>query len=218
VITDASNNTKIYHIVHISKLPSIISDGFLFSDVEMCKRPQIGEIIGMNNIKLRRREELTIPSHPDLFVGECVPFYFCPRSVMLYLLYKGNHMDVAYRGGQEPIIHLVSNLKESVEWAYANNLRWAFTDTNAGARYFEAYTELNDLNKLDWHAIQATQWDERDVKDKKQAEFLIEHCFSWDLVDEVGVFSFEQLHHVQTILRDNNQELPIVRIQRSWYY
>jgi ssDNA thymidine ADP-ribosyltransferase, DarT len=27
-------------------------------------------------------------------VGEYVPFYFCPRSITLFLLHKGNHVDL----------------------------------------------------------------------------------------------------------------------------
>jgi len=76
------NPVKIYHIVHIDNLPSIITDDFLFSDAEMRKRLKNNVAIGMDKIKNRR---LTLPliSHKRLYVGECVPFYFCPRSPML---------------------------------------------------------------------------------------------------------------------------------------
>ncbi|MFN8587276.1 MAG: DarT ssDNA thymidine ADP-ribosyltransferase family protein [Candidatus Eisenbacteria bacterium] len=48
----------------------------------------------------RRLEGLHLASYPDLFVGDCVPFYFCPRSVMLYLIYRGNHgADLSWRAG-----------------------------------------------------------------------------------------------------------------------
>ncbi|MBE0347362.1 DarT ssDNA thymidine ADP-ribosyltransferase family protein [Pseudoalteromonas peptidolytica] len=39
-----------------------------------------------NTIKQRCLTELTLSSYPDLFVGQCVPFYFCPRSIMLYVI------------------------------------------------------------------------------------------------------------------------------------
>jgi len=209
---------KIYHIVHISKLCSIIKDGHLYSDIELDKRTPIGITIGMNNIKKRRREELTLSSYPDLYVGECVPFYFCPRSVMLYLLYKGNHVDIEYRDGQEPIIHLVADLSKTVEWANANQLRWALTDSNAGARYFEDYTDLCDIEKLDWDSINATQWSSRDIKEKKQAEFLIENRFPWSLIEEIGVFSYVQQQQVSEAICIDSKKLPLVRIQQTWYY
>lgn len=81
-------NPKIYHIVHVDRLASIIANKALWSDGRVNRQGAEGTMIGMSNIKQRRLEELTLQdSHPDLFVGECVPFYFCPRSVMLYLIH-----------------------------------------------------------------------------------------------------------------------------------
>jgi hypothetical protein len=60
----------------------------------------------MSAIKRRRVEELEVSCHPGTKVGDYVPFYFCPRSVMLYVIHRANHPDLSYRGGQEPIVHL----------------------------------------------------------------------------------------------------------------
>ena len=209
-----SNLTKIYHIVHLSKLPSIINDGFLYSDAEMRNRKQDGVPIGMDKIK-NRRLSLALNSHPGLYVGECVPFYFCPRSIMLYLMHMSNSPDITYRGGQEPIIHLVADFHKTVEWANDNNLRWAFTTSNAGAYYFDDYSDLSDLTKIDWQAIQTENW--REVREKKQAEFLIERSFPWELVEEVGVYSYIQQHEVQNIIGSQTNNLKI-SIEREWYY
>lgn len=45
---------KIYHIVHIDKLPAIIDSGVLLSDAELVQRKLAGTIIGMDKIKKRR--------------------------------------------------------------------------------------------------------------------------------------------------------------------
>jgi hypothetical protein len=58
----------------------------LLSDAAIQQQALPGTVIGMNNIKQRRLNELTLASHPGLHVGACVPFYFCPRSVMLFLI------------------------------------------------------------------------------------------------------------------------------------
>lgn len=115
---------KIYHIVHVDRLDSIVADGCLWCDAEILRRASPGTTIGMNSIKQRRLNELTLASHPDLYVGDCVPFYFCPRSIMLYMIDRGNHQELAYRGGQEPIVHLEADLHASVVWAQQNNQRW----------------------------------------------------------------------------------------------
>ena len=45
---------KIYHIVHVDRLASIVSDGFLWCDAEAQRRASPGTIIGMAEIKQRR--------------------------------------------------------------------------------------------------------------------------------------------------------------------
>ena len=136
---------KIYHIVHIDRLASIINDGYLWCDAEITKRSPEGTTIGMGGIKHRRLNELTLNSHPNLHVGDCVPFYFCPRSVMLYVIYQANKDELSYKGGQDPIIHLEADLRQTVKWAKKNNLRWAFTLSNAGSYYFEDRRDLANL-------------------------------------------------------------------------
>ena len=130
------SHPKIYHIVHVDRLSSILQDGGLYCDAHVIRNALPGTTIGMSGIKERR---LTHPlsSYPDLHVGDCVPFYFCPRSVMLYLIWKANHPDLAYRGGQKPIIHLAANLRDAVDWAATQPKRWVFTTTNAGSAFFD---------------------------------------------------------------------------------
>jgi hypothetical protein len=91
-------NPKIYHVVHVDRLPSIVAEGRLWSDAEIGNRALGGTTIGMSAIKQRRLSELHLDKYPDLHVGECVPFYFCPRSIMLYLIHTGNHEGLSLSG------------------------------------------------------------------------------------------------------------------------
>ena len=205
---------KIYHIVHADRLPSIIAAGRLWCDAKFAQRKAPGTIIGMHHIK-ERRLYLPLKSHPDLHVGDCVPFYFCPRSVMLYLIYKMNYEGLDYRGGQGKIVHLEADLHETVAWADQNRRRWAFTLSNAGARYFEDRCDLAQLDEINWTAVQAKEW--RYCKESKQAEFLVEKSFPWELVQRVGV-------HLQSIHGEARESMrtaehqPKVEIIRGWYY
>lgn len=208
-------NPKIYHIVHIDRLASIIADGFLLSDAQMAQREGTGTLIGMNNIKQRRLNEYCLASFPDLYVGQCVPFYFCPRSVMLYLLFRGNYAGLTYQGGQEPIIHLEADLYSTVKWARENDQRWAFTLSNAGSGYFEDRNDLNLLNEIDWDAVQAQDW--RGKKDGKQAEFLIEDKLPWQLIERIGAFSDTHARNAIIAMRHLTNK-PRVEIRREWYY
>jgi ssDNA thymidine ADP-ribosyltransferase, DarT len=211
----APRHPKVYHIVHVDRLPSIVSDGCLWCDSEVVRRVPPGTTIGMNNIKQRRLTELTLSSHPQLHVGDCVPFYFCPRSVMLYLMYQGNHPDLVYRGRQDPIIHLEADLHAVVEWANQQGRRWAFTLSNAGSYYFEDRSDLAQLDEIDWDAVQARQWP--NCKERKQAEFLVEHSFPLQLVERIGVHSLARYRHVVNTLPVGGHQ-PNVEICADWYY
>lgn len=205
---------KIYHIAHVDRLPSIVADGFLWCDAEVVRRAPAGTTIGMSSIKQRR---LTLPlgSHPDLHVGDCVPFYFCPRSVMLYLIYQGNHQELGYRGGQGPILHFEADLRAVVAWANAQPARWAFTLSNAGSYFFEDRNDLARLGEINWTAVQARGW--RAHKEGKQAEFLLEHRFPWHLIERIGVHSPVVYRQVVNALPANGHRPP-VEVRADWYY
>lgn len=206
---------KIYHIVHMDQLRSIVVDGGLLCDADIAQREPDGTTtIGMTDIKERRRG-LCLTSHPNLRVGACVPFYFCPRSVMLYVIERANHPHLTYRGGQNPIVHLEADLRQTVGWAEEQGLRWAFTLATAGSYYFEDRSDLRHLDQIDWDAVNALDWRHR--KEGKQAEFLIEGRFPWALVSRIGVRSDEGALAVGVAV-DGATHKPPVDVRPDWYY
>ena len=209
-------NPKIVHIIHVDRLPSVIEEGCLWCDAAVAERPLAGTTIGIGEIKLRRMSH-PLTSHPTLKVGECVPFYFWPRSIMLYVIHCKNHENLTFRGGQEPIVHLVADLRETVRWANGAGLRWAFTLSNAGASYFEDRCTLDDLGDIDWDAVRARDWRDPTVKEHKQAEFLVENHFAWQLVSRIGVMNNAMRRQVAKALAKSGHQ-PRVEVQRDWYY
>lgn len=212
---------KIYHIVHVDRLSSIVEDGVLWCDAQSAKRVMAGTTIGMSHIKQNRLKKLLSNTYTDLCVGDCVPFYFCPRSVMLYLIHQANHFNLQYRGGQGPIVHLEADLKASVAWANQHNHRWAFTLSNAAAHYAEDRNDLAQLNEINWEAIEVRQWGGNGVsplvREGKQAEFLMENSFPWNLVERIGVDSQSiQQQVLNAILSAAHR--PRIEIVEKWYY
>ena len=205
---------KIYHIIHVDRLASIVTDGRLWCDAEVQRRTCPGTTIGMSELKQRRRTK-RLGSHPDVCVSDCVPFYFCPRSVMLYLIYKANHPKLDYREGQAPIVHLEADLHEVVKWADRKGRRWAFTLSNAASNYFKDCCDVAQLDEMDWTAVNATMWQQ--CKEEKQAEFLVERSFPWKLIRRVGVSSSEVRKQVKDAIRRAGHK-PTVKIQLDWYY
>lgn len=206
---------KIYHIAHVDRLPSIVATGGLLSDALVQAQALGGTMVGMNHIKQRRLTELQLASHPGLFVGACVPFYFCPRSVMLYLIHRRN-AELAYQGGQGPIIHLQADLGAVVAWANAQPARWAFTLSNAGSYFFEDRNDLARLGEINWAAVQASNWS-GGLKEGKQAEFLLEQRFPWHLVERIGVHSATVYGQVVNALPVHGHR-PTVEVLPNWYY
>lgn len=207
-------NIKLYHICHVDRLPSIIEGGGLLSDALVKTKSLPGTVIGMSHIKARRQTELALTSHTDLFVGQCVPFYFCPRSVMLYLISRQSG-DLGFKGGQAPIVHLEADLHKTVAWAKRNNRRWAFSLSNAGSRYFEDRADLNHLSEVNWEAVYATSWQR--CKEQKQSEFLIEDTFPWHLIERIGVLGQPTYGRVLNVLQPNKHR-PVVEVRPEWYY
>lgn len=210
-------NPSIYHITHVANLRRIVEQGGLIPDAAMIAAGVLpAAAIGMSGIKQRR---LTLPvgCHAPACVGDFVPFYFCPRSIMLFVIHCANHPDLTYRGGQEPIVHLQADLHSVIAWADAHGVPWAFSLSNAGAIYTEFRRSVVDLDQLDWAAIGATDFRAQGIKEGKQAEFLLHGLFPWTLVTEVGVHSAPVAAQAATAIGGATHR-PHVRIRQDWYY
>mgnify|MGYP005775000683 CR=1 FL=1 len=214
VCMDVPNSIKIFHILHIDRLSSILSQGFIFSDSYIRNSVIEGTTIGMSKIKETRLSK-RLSKYPDLTVGDCTPFYFCPRSVMLYMIYKGNHIEISYRGGQNPIIHIVADFHRVIEWAQRENKRWVFTPTNAAASYAEDFNDLAMLSEINWDVVNSDDWKEN--RGQKQAEFLIEHSFPIGLIEKIGVYSEKYARQVTELLSHYNLIIDVT-IEPNWYY
>lgn len=211
-------NPMIYHIVHGNRLDSIIGDGRLHCDATMIGRADVGTSIGMASIKERRRT-WTVPCYPNTCVGDYVPFNFCPRSVMLHRIHAnyGNeeNTDLTYSGGQPGIVHLEAELRAVIEWANTEGSLWTFCTGNAAAADSDYYTDSRQLGAINWEAVQARYW--RDVRDEKQAEFLVHGSVPWRLIARIGVISEPIRARVEEIIGQSSHK-PAVVVMPGWYY
>jgi hypothetical protein len=163
-MTTPVEDRLIFHITHIDNLPAIISDGCLWSDHQVLARPNQRTIIGFDTIKRRRLEEISVSCHPTTFVGQYVPFYFCSRSPMLYVIHRRN-TELTYQGGQDRIVHLVSKIGLALQSCPGRP--WAFSDGNAGAYYARFSNNLAQFNQyVDWNAVVAKYWSDPTVKEE----------------------------------------------------
>lgn len=199
--------TLIYHITDVANLPGILAGGGLSSDVAMAQLNPA--VIGYAHIKQRRMTEIRVGCCGNRFVGEFVPFYFCPRSPMLYTINLGNTGRPA--GCQSTIVHLVSTLAVGI----GQNKPWAISDGNAGAFHTTFSSNLAALGGLDWAAIRATQWQGK--THQKSAEFLLADFFAWSGFEAVACHNAQVAQQVQNML-STQVHRPTVHVEPTWYY
>jgi hypothetical protein len=136
---------------------------------------------------------------------------------MLYVLHCGNHPELSYKGGQGPIVHLEVDLYDAAAWADAAGHPWAFSLSNAGAVYTSFCNRLDELDKVNWAAVVATDFRSPEVKEGKQAEFLVHGFLPWTLVTRVGVRSMAIRNQAMAALTNATHQ-PHVEIVPAWYY
>ena len=134
---------------------------------------------------------------------------------MLYVLHKGNLPELPYRGGQDPIVHLKADMRQAVDWAVSENLHWAFTTENAVASSAADYSDWSQLKRIQWEAVSARSW--QNFKGPKQAEFLMQEKFPWQLVSQIGVRTKEARIKTLNLLRSASDRTPC-EVRPDWYY
>ncbi len=197
----------IYHITDVANLPGILAEGGLRSDVAMAQLNPM--VIGYTDIKARRMKQTCVACCDGRFVGEFVPFYYCPRSPMLYSINRGNTGLPA--GCQRSIVHLVSTVAVGI----GLNRAWAISNGNAGASHTSFFADVKALTGLDWAAIRATVW--RGKTSQKMAEFLVSDFFPWTGFHAVGCHNSGVAKQVQDLLNSQHHR-PAVTVEPDWYY
>lgn len=201
----------ILHFTHVEHLPDMIRDG-VRADALVGGR--LRREVGDRGVKDNRRR-LVVTCGPGGHPCDYVPFYFAPRSPMLYKIAIGGVPQ--YQDGQDPLVYLVSTIGVVV----AAGLPWVFSDGNCGAYLTEYYDDLALLDsKVDWALQRASMWsntaDDPTRVTRRAAEFLVHRIFPWTLVRGLVTRSEATAERVRALLPASE---PIeVLVRPSWYY
>ena len=202
---------RIYHFADGANLPSILQSGEL-----RCHRQARPDVdIGHKDIK-RHREEIQVGCGPGGVVGDYVPFYYAPRSPMLFSIKCGNVEGVS--SDQRRLVYFVS----STEAAFDAGLECVLTDGNAAAAFSTFSADPSDLEGLiDWDLMEARQWantmEDPDRRRRRMAEFLVHRAFPLDLVGEIAVRDEGIAERVTGLVEDADREIAVA-IRRDWYF
>ncbi len=162
-----------------------------------------------------RRARIRVPCGAGGVLHDYVPFYFAPRSPMLYTINRGN--VTSYTQGQAALIHLVSDVLE-IE---IRGLDFVFTDGHAVMQITDFFDHLNYLDHIDWDVMESRYWndtnEDNDRKRRRQAEFLVHNFLPWQLITEIGVINSTIKAQAENILQKFTHK-PSVIVRNNWYY
>lgn len=203
------------HFTHVNNLPGILAAGNLQADANVDRGSSLVTEAADLDIKAHRRQIL-VGLAPGGTVADYVPFYFAPRSPMLFKLFKGS--VVGYTEGQDPLIYLVTTVEDIV----AAGMRSLFSDGNCAAAVTQIYGDLSKLNSVvDWTLMRATMWnntaDDPDRMRRRMAEFLVHERVPATCLAGIAVRTQAMRTRVEGILTAHAVELP-VRVRPSWYF
>lgn len=198
---------EVFHITHVGNLSSIIRGG-LYCDAKIAAGVAQPTTIGSASIKNRRLTwTLDLPDRPC--VGSFVPFYFCPRSEMLYRVHRGHS---SWSGGQDDVVHLVTR----VAVLASLGKRVVFTDVNAATAYHYASENLAEIaTRIDWSVMPLLQWSGA-ASSPRQAELLVDDLVPWGVFERIVVRDRGVENRVHTAL--GGARTPLVQVDPSWYY
>lgn len=206
--------TPIYHITDTDNLPSILACGGLRPCRWLINNSHPYTNIAYETIQ-DRRAITTVPCGPGGTLHDCIPFYFGPRSPMLYTINRGN--VPGYSKGQDSVLHLVS----TAQVMQSAGCRFVFTDGHGIMILSEFFEDLARLDRIDWPLISSKYWadtmEDSDRKRRRQAEFLVHAFCPWDLITEIGVISASAQAEVKRLLEPATHK-PVVTVRRGWYY
>ncbi|MGH3873529.1 MAG: type II toxin-antitoxin system toxin DNA ADP-ribosyl transferase DarT [Pseudonocardiaceae bacterium] len=205
--------TPLYHFTPIHHLASIIEHGLLCDS-----RVAAGLLaveVGNRGIKEQRRRR-AVPVGPCGMVADYVPFYFAPRSPMLYAVAKGNVPE--YTGGMDPLVYLITTADRLAELG----LPMLFTDRNAvleTARFTRDPAGLDAL--IDWPLMRARMWhntpSEPDRRERRMAECLVHRQVPWQAIEYVAARTPARAAQARATLARFSQGAA-VRTRRDWYF
>jgi hypothetical protein len=205
----------IMHFTHVRNLPGILTTGCLQADSLVSRGSGLRVEAADLEIKARRTT-IPVPLAPYGCVADYVPFYFAPRSPMLYKLAKGS--VPTYTDGQDPLVYLVS----TVEHVGRAGLRCLFSDGNCAAAVTQVSGDLALLDSMvDWEVMRARMWgntaEDPDRMRRRMAEFLVHERVPIGCVAGIVVRTGGMRERVDGILAAQGVALP-VRARPAWYF
>lgn len=201
--------TYIYRFVHKNNLDWLMQNGIV--SALNPKKMDGYTCVGDESI-ISSRFSKVIPWGDYGVLNDYVPFYFAPRSPMLYKIHKSKGPSVSRN-----VIYLVTSAEKIDELS----IKYTYTNSHPLTNLADFFFSLTHLSEIDWPLMSSTMWndtpEDNDRHNRRMAEFLVRDELPFKHLLGIGVYSEEQKTYVQSLLKKNNLELPVVVAPR-WYY
>ncbi len=204
-------NIWLYRITHRENLPHILQYGICNKNHPDANPGFVP--IGKHDIITRRNDHLVkIAGYGN--IGDYVPFYFSPKSIMLYNILTGYGVT---KVKPEEIIFLVTDVPgiEKCKRLYF------FSDGQANTRISKHYNDLKDLDKIDWEIVKSGDFtksiDDNDRTRRYQAEFLVHEKVPVNCIKAIVVYNETCATFVKKVLAKTSLLIP-VSITQSFYF
>lgn len=224
------NKIFVFHFTAFRNLKSILKSGALKSKIALKREKIIPINIACNNIQDKRAR--TMVGHHGRTLHDYVPFYFAPRSPMLYSV-VGKNVPEAEETNQDNFIYFVTDISNLL------NTDFRFTDYQAVSAYANFYKNQEDLDKVCWDLIHERphlppacppfpgycqyfhnrDTEERYVKRKeaRQAEFLVFESVALNKITLIVVKNEKMKYDVENMLHEFGINIK-VEVRRDWYF
>ncbi len=204
----------LYHFTSLNNFASILNSGQLKCDGSVQEEGSLVTEIGDLAIKAKRRNK-QVPVGPGGPLADYVPFYFAPRSPMLFRIWKGT--VATYSGSQDSLVYLVTSVERIIEM----DLPFVFTDRHPLAAFARFSPDEGELNTVDWGLMRARMWADTDADpDRKHSEDgRVPHprrC-AIDGFSTAAVSNDATLATVRKLLEDRGITLR-VELKPGWYF
>lgn len=215
----AREKRLIYHFTHVDNLRSILAAGALACD-SVAPEAGLATEIGAPEIK-RRRRSVQVPTSPGGAVGDYVPFYFAPRSPMMYRIACDRRDTISgrYQGGTRPLVYLVSSVARVLD----SGLSWVASDGNCASTVTTYTNSEADLDShVDWDLMDSTIWkateQDTDRPRRRMAELLVHRRFPLDTALGLAVSNEETALRVRDEIDASGRSVRFVEVRPRWYY
>jgi ssDNA thymidine ADP-ribosyltransferase, DarT len=138
-----SDKALIFRITHRDNVPWILDHG-LHAPNGHTLDPNFRNIGNLDLIDKRSRRVVKVGKLGTL--SDYVPFYFTPFSIMMYNIHTGYNVRHIPNG---EIVILVSSLHRVAEL----EIPFVFTDQHAYPPMAQYFTDLEDLDEVDWDIL-----------------------------------------------------------------